>query len=307
MRIYICSMIVILFSIVGSRAWAAECANMQLQTNQSNIDFTNNSQVQGSLTVKANTMPGGCSFFIVFDYGYSSSYANRSLKMSGNTWPYQISKDSSGVNIIKNVNDASSTNDILTGTLPSGNNDAQVNIPFWAVLNMANPWLRFGNYTEYTSAHLYMGTLASYSFVASRLISLNYNAPKRVDVSMVASGGSFVLGDVDEVMNFGSLVAGATRSASAVLKYNAGYTLYVSSTYGGRLKHQTDAQYIPYSIQFNNTTVGLTTSPQQLYRVFGVSPATGTSIPINVTIGTFGTVKSGTYSDQVQLTIETTE
>ncbi|MDG0814749.1 spore coat protein U domain-containing protein [Bdellovibrio svalbardensis] len=301
------SVILILGTIFSSYALGAPCVNMQLQTGQTNIDFTSNPQFQGTFTVKANTNPGGCDFFIVFDYGYSSSYVNRSLKMSGYEWPYQVYKDSAGVNIIKNVTDASSNSDILSGTLPDGNNDAQVNVSYWAALNMTNPWLRFGNYTEYISAHLYRGTLSNYSFVSSRLISLNYNAPKRVDVSMVASGGAFVLGDTDEVMNFGTLSAGATRSASAVMKYNAGYTLYVSSTNGGRLKHQTDAQYIPYTIKFNNDTVGLTTSPQQLYRVFGVSPASGTSIPITVTIGNFGNVKAGAYSDQVQLTIETTE
>jgi hypothetical protein len=292
--------------MASGRLLAGACANMQLQANQTNIDFTPSAQYQGTLTVKANTMPGGCSFFIVFDYGHASSYAGRSLQMSGQQWPYQISKDSAGIQIIKNIPDATSSS-VLSGTLPSGNNDAQVNVNFWAVLNTSNPWLRYGNYSDYATAQLYLGTLSSYSFVGSRTISLNYNAPKRVDLSLVPSGGAFNLNETDEIMNFGTLTPGASQSCDLVLKYNAGYTLFASSVNGGRLKHQTQAQYVPYTIRFNGTQHSLTTSPQQLDREFGVSPATGTVIPINVTIGNFGVVKSGNYSDQVLLTVQSTE
>lgn len=294
--------------LVSSVVWAAPCTNMQIQSGQTNIDFSNNFQFQGTLTIKANTQPGGCSFFVVFDYGLSNSYANRSLKMGSYTWPYQISKDAAGVNIIKNFPDVSSNNDVITGILPdSSGSDTQVNVTFWALLNQTNPWLRFGNYTEYISAQLYMGTISNYTFIGSKQLALNYNAAKRVDISVVPTGSAFSLADTDEVLDFGNLTPGATRSCDVVLKYNAGYTLYASSVNGGRLKHQTDAEYIPYTIKFNGSPVTLTTSPTQLFREFGVSPATGTVIPVNVTIGNFGIVKSGTYSDQVLLTVQSTE
>lgn len=307
MKLLICSLLTLTVLLISHLSQAADCTNMQLQTGQTNIDFTSNQNFQGTFTVKANTMPGGCDFFLTFDYGLATSYANRTLKMGLYSWPYQISKDSAGINILKNIWDASSNNDVISGTLAEGNNDRQVNVNYWAILNMANPWLRFGNYNDYMTVTLYRGNLSSYTYADSRLISLNFNAPKRVDVSMQSTGGTFVLGDLDEIMDFGNLTAGATKSATAILKYNAGYTLSVSSTYGGRLKHSTDDVFIPYAIRFNGSLVNLTTSPQQIYRVFGVSPTTGTTIPISVTIGTFGTVKSGSYSDQVQLTIETTE
>ncbi|HEX7675595.1 MAG TPA: hypothetical protein VF412_15575 [Bdellovibrio sp.] len=300
----------VIFSIIiamTSLAKAASCTNMQFQTSPTVINFSSNSQFQGTFTVKANTQPGGCSFFIVFDYGLNTSYATRGMYMLPYKWPYSITKDPAGIYNIKNILDVSSENDVITGTLTSGNSNATTNVNFYSTLDTSNPWLRFGNYMDYTTAQLYVGTIANRQFVGSILMGVNYNAPKRVDLSLVPTGSAFSLTDTDEVMNFGNLTPGSSRSVDLILKYNAGYTLFASSVNAGKLKHVTENSYIPYTITFNGSQVTLSSNPTQLYREFGVSPATGKVIPIGVTIGSFGTVKSGNYTDQVLLTVQSTE
>ncbi|MEK2643851.1 spore coat protein U domain-containing protein [Bdellovibrio sp. BCCA] len=301
---------VLLLILVKQTSMAAECTNMQFQTAQTNIDFTTSLTVQPTITVKANTHPGPCDFFITFDYGTSTSATGRSLKAGSSQWPFQLYKNSSATQILKRFPNVSSNSDVVTGYLADGSSDRQVNVSYWAILNTTNPWLRFGNYTETITANLYRGTISSYTFVESRSISFNYNAPKRVDISLVATGAAFNINDTTETMNFGTISSGASRSADVIVKYNAGYTLYASSANNGRLKHQTQNQYIPYSITFRGTSVNLNTSsssPVQVFREFGTSPASGLVIPVTATIGTVSVSQTGTYQDTITLTVQSSE
>lgn len=299
--------------LLVSKAHSADCTNMQLQANQTAFDMATNPTVNTGLVVKANTMPGGCDFFITFDYGQGNSYNNRGLRMWGNSspWPFQLSKDAASTNILKNIPDVTSMNDVLYGTLEYGSNDRQVNVNYWAILNMSNPWLPWGNYTDTFTLNLYRGNpFGVYNYVDTKIITFNYYAAKRVDISVVSSGGTFNLNDTSETMNFGNLTSGATKTADVILKYNAGYILYASSANNGQMKHQSLSQYISYAIKFNGTTyslAGSSTSPTQIQRDTGRSPASGLTIPVSVTAGSIAGKQSGIYSDVITLTVQSAE
>lgn len=290
---------------------AAPCEQMQIQLPQSNIDLTPNPNVNATVIVKANTQPGGCSFFITADYGSASSFSTRALRMGGYQWPFQLSKDLAATQVLKTLSDASGNDSVLTGTMPaSSGNDYQVSLNFWVTLNTANPWLRYGNYTDNMTLRLYKGTLASNTLERTINLSVNYNAPKRADLSLVPSGGSFALTDTDEILDFGPLSTGAVRSCDIVMKTNAGYTLFASSANNSRLKHLTMNQYVPYTTTFSGTTVNLgssATNPVQVERVLGVSPPTGFVKPVSVTIGSTAGAQSGNYQDIITLTVQTSE
>ncbi len=150
----------ILTFLIFIEAQSAPCTNMQLQANQTAFDMATNQTVNPTLVVKANTNGGGCNFFITFDYGLGNSYNNRYLRMWWilYLWPFQLSKDAASTNILKTFPDISSMNDVLSGTLTSGSNDRQVNVNYWAILNMSNPWLPYGNYSDSFTINLYQGT-----------------------------------------------------------------------------------------------------------------------------------------------------
>lgn len=304
--------IVLVGLLLSSQVWAqAVCTNMQLQVNQTAFDLVSSQTVNPTLVVKANTNPGACDFFITFDYGQGSSFSSRGLRSGGNVWPFQIAKNAAGTQIIKRVGDISSTNDILTGTLTAGSNDRQVNVNYWAILDMSNPWLPRGDYEDNFTVTLYRGSpFGSYFFISSNSVRFRYQAGRRVDISLVPTGGTFNVSDTTETLNFGNLTTGATRSADAVIKYNGGYILRASSQNNGRLKHSTQNEYIDYSATFNSTIVNLNNTsgnPVEIIRELGQSPASGKRIPIGVTIGNVTGKRGGQYADTITLTVTSAE
>ncbi|QDK43835.1 hypothetical protein DOM22_00985 [Bdellovibrio sp. ZAP7] len=299
-------------TLFSTAAFADDCMNMQLQAQQTAFDLTTNPNISSNLIVKADTRAKGCSFFITFDYGLSANYASRSLKyFLVNTWPLQLYKDSGNTQVLKNIPQVNDYNDVLNGALPDkGGNDAQISIPYWISADTSSPWRQQGTYSEWITATLYKGTLSNYEFVRSVVIAFYLNAPKRADISVVPSGGSFNIADISETLDFGNLATGTTRSCDVIVKYNAGYILYASSQNNGRLKHETASSYIPYTISFAGTTVNLgnsSSSPVQVKRELGSSPASGKIIPTSVTIGNYTQDQSGNFSDIITLTVQSAE
>ena len=297
------------FTILGALSVnAADCVQMQLQPVNTVYNFSSSPTVNPSVVVKANTMPGGCDFFITVSYGSGGTFSNRRIVNGANTWPLRISKDSAGSNIIKTLNNASSNNDVLTGSLPAGNNDAQVTVSYWAELLDVYTSRPSGYYSDSFQVTLYRGTLASNSLIGSFTQSFGVNSLKAVDISIVPTGGSFNASDTTETLNFGQMTAGSTRSADVILKYNAGYILKASSENNGRLKHSTLNSYISYTIKFAGATVNLANSsaaPVTINQGSGSSPAAGTIFNTVVTIGTIAANQgNGSYSDTITLTVQ---
>lgn len=300
-------------TFVSAQAFAADdCNNIQLQAQQTAFDLTTNPNITSNMIVKADTRSKGCSFFVTFDYGLSPNYASRSLKYwLTYTWPFQLYKDSGNTQVLKNFPQVNDLNDVLSGSLPDkGGNDAQISMPYWVTVDMSAPWRQQGTYSEWITATLYKGTLSKYEFVRSVTVAFYMNAPKRVDISVVPSGGSFNIADTTETMDFGTLATGTTRSCDVIVKYNAGYILYASSQNNGRLKHETAAAYIPYTATIGGTTVNLSSSasnPVQVKRELGSSPSSGKILPTSVTIGNYTQDQSGNYNDIITLTVQSAE
>src|SRR5690606_20724438 len=113
-----------------------------------------------------------------------------------------------------------------------------------------------------------------------------------------------------ENMNFGTLTAGAAQSADLVIKYNAGYSVRMSSANEGRLKHASLSDTVPYTLQLGGLPVNLlgsNSSPVLVTSGTGVSPPNGHSFGLQATIGAIGSARAGSYSDVVTVTVATTE
>lgn len=300
-------------SLLFSPAMArAACDNIQMQLNPSSINLTSSATTQASVTVKANTQNGGCQFFVAFDYGAGGTFSSRHLVQGSNNWPYQLAKDSSGTQVLKTQQETSGVSNVLNGTMPNNSgNDVQITLSYWVILDLSNPWLRFGNYSDNVTLRLYTGNPNNATFIQSQGLGLNYNAPKRADVSVVPTGGSFNVNDTTETLNYGTITSGLSRGCDVILKTNAGYELYASSQRNGALKHSVFTNTIGYTAKFSNVTVNLGSSasnPVQIARVLGTSPASGFVIPFAATINTYPVnTPGGTYSDQITLTVQSAE
>lgn len=300
-----------LFFIFGFslKAYSAGCSSMQLQPVNTVYNFSAGTTVNPSMVVKANTKSGGCNFFITVGYGGGGSFSNRRLVYASNPWPVRITKDAAGTNYLKTLAQASNDNDIVTGVLPSiNNNDTQVTVSFWAELLDLYTSRPSGYYADSFVVTLYKGTLSSYTLEGTFTLTLGVNSFKIVDISIVPTGSSFNVTDTSEVLNFGQLSQGATRSADVILKYNAGFILKASSANNGQLKHSSLNSYVPYAITFAGAPVNLTnsaTTPVTINQGSGTSPANGTIFNTVVTIGGLpSTQGSGNYSDTITLTVQ---
>ncbi len=301
-------LIFILITWLSCNTLAAPCEQMQLQVQPSNVDLSNNPNTSATIVVKADTRDGGCDFFLTFDYGTASSFNNRKLDHGSFTWPMQISKNSSHTQVLKNFPDVSSNNDVLNNSLPGGNNGAQRTLTYWMQVDQTDMWRKAGNYTGNFTVRLYRGTIASYTFIDSRQISANYNAPKKADISVIPTGQPFSITDTTETLNFGPLSTGDTKSADIRIKTNAGYSLYASSANNGALKHLLLNSYVSYVAKFDGVTINLSGSaanPKLVMQENGDSPANGFLVPASITIGSTAGAQSGSYSDTITLTIQT--
>lgn len=298
-----------LVSILSLTAQANECSNIQLQPTTTVYNFTSGYTVNPSVVVKANTQPGGCNFFLTVSYGGGGSFSNRRLVNGANTWPVRITKDAAGTNHLKTLAQATSNNDIVTGVMPAySGSDKQVTVNFWAELLNVYTTRPPGYYSDSFVVSLYKGTLSSYTLQGTFNLTLGINTTKLADISIVATGSTFNVADTTEVLNFGQLTQGTTRSADVILKYNAGYILKASSANNSRLKHTTLNSYVPYTITFAGSAVNLTNSavtPVTIGQGTGVSPANGTIFNTVVTIGSVPVNQSnGSYGDTITLTVQ---
>lgn len=291
----------------GLKVSAAACSDMQLRPVGTAYHFSSSLIVNPSVLVTAITKDGGCDFFLTVGYGVAMSYLTRRLVNGVVEWPVIISKDAAGSHYLKKIDLASSSNDIVTGTLPPANYSASVWVNFWAQLFSASGRAA-GNYSDSFVVTLYKGTLANHTLVGSYTLSLYMNVAKEVDISIVPTGSTFNIADTTEDINFGVLEQGATRTADVILKYNAGYRLTASSANNSRLKHATQNTFVPYTINFAGSAVNLTSSanaPVQIRQGSGVSPGSGLIFHTAVTIGTLpANQTNGSYTDTITLTVQ---
>ncbi|MBX3041276.1 MAG: spore coat protein U domain-containing protein [Bdellovibrionaceae bacterium] len=305
MRVIIWTVFLGLILKVGS---AQACQGMTLHLSQPAPYFSSEGTNSGtfSVVVAGNTTAGACDYFLAFDYGSGSSFSTRALRLSGESWPYQLYKDAGSLYVLKRAADASSCSEVLCGNLASGSHYISQSLPYSMVIDYSNLWRRAGRYTETVRVTLYQGTVGSASEVASVYKTISFDSQKKYDLSLVPTGGGFDLNARDHVMNFPGMSTGMSRSADLILKYNSGAKIFAESTNGGRLRHVSQPDLISYEMRVNGVLVPITYWSQILSKN-GTSPASGDVNPVVVTIGDITGKKKGQYKDTIRLTIQSNE
>lgn len=250
----------------------------------------------------------GCDFFIVISYGASSSFS-RNLYQGAWTVPMNFFRDAGHTQIIKNFTDATSATDVIFGSFPNGRNPTSQILTYYPALGTL-AYNRFGPYSDTFQFRLYQGNIGSATQRNARNKTFTYNMAKKIDVSLVSSGAPFDVNDASETINFGNLLTGATKSFDLIVKYNAGYRVTLSSANQGKLKHVSLPDMVNYALTMNSSPVNLVGSnstPVQVATGTGVSPPNGLILSSTFTIGTVGTVRAGSYTDVITVSVATTE
>lgn len=285
------------------------CSDMGLSLSQPSPYFQSGGTMKDTfnVTVFGNSTQGACNYFLTFDYGSSNSFTNRSVKKGSDVWPYQITADTAGLQILKRFPDVNSCNDVICDKL-QGNVHYNTKTSSYTVgFDASNDWRSAGDYTETVTVRLYQGNTSNYTLRDSKTFLLTFGSHKKADLSVVSSGGSFDLAKTTHTINFGNnLTSGAQGTADLILKYNSGFKLFASSDNGGKLKQVNGTDTIDYTFKVNGTTFSIpwwTPITSQT----GTSPASGLVNPITIIIGNTTGKAQGSYTDTINLTIQTNQ
>jgi hypothetical protein len=285
---------------------SASCNSLTLTLGVASYSFNSGTQAQLSMTVNKSG-GSGCNYFVAISHGGATDY-NRKLFKGTNTIGYQLYTGNPFTFVVKDIPDATSNTDVLPGSFTAGNKQAVQS--YWAVLGNT-AYQAWGIYQDTVSVNLYQGNVnGTYTLAQSQSMSFSYNEPKAIDLSLVPSGAAFDLASTSMNLAFGTLTTGKTLGFDAVMKYNAGYKLSVSSQNAGNMFNSATSSKVSYALSANGSAIDLSAgpgSPAQVSTGGGVSPAAGTRIPIAVTIGDISKSLAGNYSDFLTLVVTSTE
>lgn len=300
---------VLFFAFFLNISKANGCSSMGFYLNQPSPYFQTGGNMTETfnLVVNGNTTNGVCNYFLTFDYGSSNSYTNRSMKYSGNIWPYQLSADNAGLSILKQFPDANSCSDVICGKLQGSNPYNTASHNYTIRIDSTNDWRAAGMYTDTVTIRLYQGPVANPTLRASQTLLLRFESHRKADIAIVASGGVFDLSKTNYTINMsGGLTAGAQGAADVILKYNSGYSLFAWSDNGGKLKQVGGSDTIDYTFKINGTIYPIPWWTQIGYQS-GASPASGQVNPVVITIGNTTGKAQGSYSDTINFTIQSNQ
>lgn len=296
--------------VLPTGAWAKKgCNNLTLQMFPGAFDLASNTSPTFTVRVSRNNINNGCDFFVSFDYGTASAASQRHLDalIGGGTIPVQLYKDAGRTQVLKRRQDATSNNDVISGSFPDGSGTTFVDINYYAEMETAQ-YSRYGFYFQTFNATLHDGLLNDYDQRNTSSLTLTTNQQKKIDLSLVETGGTFNTADTTQTMDFGNISGGDVRNCDLIVGYNAGYRLTITSANSGRIKHATLADTIPYTFELNGTVIPLSSGSNIRPSVTGVSPAGGLRLPIKVTVtGSLTGKSSGLYKDTVTLSVVSTE
>lgn len=287
----------------------SECKDLSFSLANSVWSFNSNPTPSLQVTV-SRTGKGGCHYFLTFSTGRGNSYENRLLYNSAYTFPYQLYQGFPYVNILKHFPAVTSNNDVLAGHFKSGSNDLTFSHTYSAILGQTS-YARFGSYSDSIIVSLYEGTIGGTSnLVSTSPMTFNFTMPKLIDLSLVNTGSPYDPTNFSYVMNFGTLSAGLVQSFDIVLKYNAGYSLKLSSVNDGKMKNTIGNSFVAYLMSVNGSPIDLNGSsaiPITVSSGMGISGASGLRIPVSVAITSLLNQVAGTYKDTVAITVTSLE
>ncbi|MBI3557667.1 MAG: spore coat protein U domain-containing protein [Deltaproteobacteria bacterium] len=289
--------------------------NCHLGLNVSNVNLVWNTSLptqQINFTV-TKQKTDACDFVVTFSKGGAGDY-NRRMTSGASTLNYQLYKESSLTNILKDAPDVTSANDAITGSFGTGANQSQsltyfLQIPY----NLAtSPRLKLaGTYLDSYVVSVFNGTASSGLSGPDQTagVSLSTEVPRNVQLSLVCTGAGFDPNSTAQSLDFGTLTENAVRTFDIRILTNAGFSVTFASQNQGVLRHTSPdvRTTIPYAVTVNSAFQNLTNGPVVVATGSGQTTTSGTVNPVSITIGSLKDEIAGNYSDNITVTVATTE
>ncbi len=304
------SLFFIFFSLSSYQTIAA--CNFTIN-NINNVSFTYSGSTQtitGTVQIKRSQTNNGCrKFTVTVTRGNSIDYNRIMLKSPGQTYSYNLFTNTNLNRVLKDFPGANN-NETIRDEFPKHSSSIYTNVNFYAhrVAPPSGTLRPGGFYLDQVTAKVFKRN--NNSIHDTRNFTCSMYIPKEVQISLVATGGSFNPNDTSENLDFGELQTGESQGFDLISVSNAGYSISFSSQNNGKLKRSGGTQTIDYNLKVNGITKNLSsssTSPVVVATGSGVTTTSGDPKNILVTIGNVSNKVAGTYNDYITITATTTE
>lgn len=313
-------MLMVVASFLGSGPAQAACG-LSIVANPITIAWDTNFVTQAiSFTLtKADAL--ACPMWVGFTKGGGASAATRRAVVGANQLTYQLYKEASLTNILKDSSDAAigSVNEVISDTIPAGIN-AQVtylyyfNVP--VASSIAPTIVRAGVYTDSFTLNVYEGAdplVPAPTPVTSAAVAVSVTVPEILKTAMVPTGGGFEEASPGRSIDFGVLQPGQARGFDFRVRTNAGFDVTFSSANNGKFKPPANPASPGVSYQFyaNGVLLDLSNSAAVPVRGLGgpvvgdfTTGMQGAGYPIRIVVGSFAaaTVVGGDVEDTITVT-----
>lgn len=292
---------------------SAYAVNCHINLNIKNVTFNwtqNNQTIAVNGTVRKNSTSWECiTIEIGFSTGQSGSY-NREMQNNGDQLAYNIYRDNNTSTPLRTLNDAQNNQQKVI--VHMGINEKSKVFSFIAKLpypNNSRTFFTKGQYRDTITATA-DAVLSTGTPLRNRNFQFRVNVPPQIDISMVNRGGGFDINDTSQTLNFGLLQENETLGFDMIVRSNAGYSISLSSTNNGQLKHVSQNYFVPYGLKVNGVTKDLSSSsstPVEVANAPGLTPPSGVVQQVDVQIGSVDNKLHGQYSDFIVVTAMTTD
>lgn len=301
------------------RAQAESTCGLSLSLSNVNLVWSASFATQQLTFTLRKSKGKACNYSVTFSKGTSNpSNYNRYMLSGTNQLNYQLYKENSLTNILKDYPDATTNNDVITGSFSSSQNQTQtltyyLQIPY----NLATqPHLKPpGNYTDSFVVKAFDLTNGGTTTPDSNVtVSVSTSIARNIQLSLVSTGGGFDPNSTTQSLNFGTLTQGATLGFDLRVLSNAGFAVTFSSQNNGVLKltgsPTSPATTVSYTLTVNGAAKNLSSSqssPVTVASGSGQTTTSGVANPVAVTIGSVSNKMAGSYSDNITVSVATTE
>ena len=295
----------IFFLLLIQTSWAWSDCRPRLRFNR-RVFLNNANPTEANITVVKRQFDS-CNYFITFSRGNSSTF-DRIMTLQSNEEQYNIFKDASLQTVLKDLPTANST-EVISGNFTL--NDF-FNLHRISIFRPPQDILPAGRYRDRVRVSIFEGTFGSTTVRSHRRnLTVIHDIPKEIRLSLVDSGASFNAQDVTQNMDFGTLQTGESLSFDIMVQSNAGYDISMSSQNNGKLKHTVQpTQEVSYTLAVDGVNKDLSSSqssPVSVATGSGLTAPGGDRKNVQVVIGGINNKMSGRYSDNITVTVTTTE
>lgn len=290
------TLLVVLLSATLSDRAAAQCASGRTVGNNfvasGTYDPFSATDVFDAFTIQIRNNSGAtCSYGLVFH--------NNTLPATlGGVVTYSVT-NASGTSVMSTT----AQNQVAPVWLPITNVPAGAIVTATYYVSIARGQV-VGPATRQDALNIWLyGLNSSGQLVLPRLhsdnLTVRYTTPTSISTN-IAGGGQAT------TVDFGELVAGASRSVNIEARSNVNYQLRATSLNLGvmRLPAPYDTWSIPYTATLSSSALSLGTPTGTVLGPLTPTPSAGRTHPLAVTIGSVAGKRAGTYSDEITVRIE---